>query len=36
MAGRRSDGELLVHQMHLSVPAANAEVLQTELTVPTT
>ncbi|MDO9439900.1 MAG: nuclear transport factor 2 family protein [Beijerinckiaceae bacterium] len=34
LAGRQVDGEVLIHQMHLSVPAPNAEVLQTELTVP--
>jgi hypothetical protein len=35
MAGRRVDGEVLIHQMHTSVPAPNAEVVQTELTLPT-
>jgi ketosteroid isomerase-like protein len=35
LAGRRSDGEILVHQMHVSAPAPNAEVVQTELTLPT-
>ena len=34
LAGRRRDGEILIHQMHLSVSAPNAEVVQTELTVP--
>lgn len=34
LAGRRADGELLIHQMHLSAPAPNAEVVQTELTLP--
>jgi ketosteroid isomerase-like protein len=35
MAGRRADGEVLIHQMHVSAPAPNAEVVQTELTLPT-
>ena len=34
LAGRKADGELLIHQMHLSVPAPNAEVVQTELSLP--
>lgn len=34
LAGRRVDGEILIHQMHLSAPAPNAEVVQTELTLP--
>ena len=34
LAGRRGDGELLIHQMHMSAPAPNAEVVQTELTLP--
>jgi ketosteroid isomerase-like protein len=34
MAGRRVEGEVLIHQMHLSAPAPNAEVVQTELTIP--
>lgn len=34
LAGRRVDGEVLVHQMHMSAPAPNAEVVQTELTLP--
>jgi hypothetical protein len=34
LAGRRVDGEVLIHQMHLSAPAPNAEVVQTELTLP--
>ena len=34
LAGRRLDGEVLMHQMHMSAPAPNAEVLQTELTLP--
>ena len=34
LAGRKVDGEVSIHQMHLSVPAPNAEVLQTELTTP--
>ena len=34
LAGRRVDGEILIHQMHISAPAPNAEVLQTELTLP--
>jgi ketosteroid isomerase-like protein len=33
-AGRRVDGEVLIHQMHLSAPAPNVEVVQTELTIP--
>jgi hypothetical protein len=36
LAGRRVDGEVLIHQMHMSAPAPNAEVVQTELTLPTT
>jgi hypothetical protein len=35
LAGRRVDGEVVIHQMHLSAAAPNAEVLQTELTLPT-
>ena len=35
MAGRRADGEILIHQMHLSAPVPNAEVIQIELTLPT-
>jgi ketosteroid isomerase-like protein len=35
LAGRKVDGEVLVHQVHLSAPAPNAEVVQTELTLPT-
>ncbi len=35
LAGRRVDGEVLIHQMHVSAPAPNAEVVQTELTLPT-
>jgi len=35
LAGRRVDGEVLIHQMHMSAPAPNAEVVQTELTLPT-
>lgn len=35
MAGSRTDGEILIHQMHLSAPAPNADVVQTELTLPT-
>ena len=35
LAGRRVDGEVLIHQMHMSAPAPNVEVLQTELTLPT-
>jgi hypothetical protein len=34
IAGRRIDGEVFIHQMHMSAPAPNAEVVQTELTVP--
>ena len=34
LAGRKVDGEVLVHQMHVSAPAPNAEVVQTELTLP--
>jgi hypothetical protein len=34
LAGRLIDGEVLIYQMHVSAPAPNAEVLQTELTVP--
>ena len=34
LAGRLVDGEVLIHQMHLSAPAPNADVVQTELTVP--
>ena len=34
LAGRRVDGEVLIHQMHMSAPAPNAEVVQTELTIP--
>lgn len=35
LAGRRVDGEILIHQMHMSAPAPNAEVVQAELTLPT-
>jgi hypothetical protein len=35
MAGRLADGEVLIHQLHLSAPAPNAELVQTELTLPT-
>lgn len=35
VAARRADGKLLVHQMHLSAPAPNDEVVQTDLTLPT-
>jgi len=35
LAGRLADGELVVHQMHLSAPAPNTDVIQTELTLPT-
>jgi ketosteroid isomerase-like protein len=35
LAGRRVDGEVLIHQMHMSAPAPNAEVVQTDLTLPT-
>jgi hypothetical protein len=34
LAGRKVDGEVLIHQMHVSAPAPNAEVVQTELTLP--
>ncbi len=34
LAGRLVDGEVLIYQMHVSAPAPNEEVLQTELTVP--
>lgn len=34
MAGQRTDGEVLIHQMHLSAPAPNAQVVQTELSLP--
>jgi ketosteroid isomerase-like protein len=34
LAGRRVEGEILIHQLHLSAPAPNAEVVQTELTIP--
>jgi ketosteroid isomerase-like protein len=34
LAGRLVDGEVLIHQMHLSAPALNADVVQTELTLP--
>jgi len=34
LAGRRVDGEVLIHQMHMSAPTPNAEVAQTELTLP--
>jgi hypothetical protein len=34
MAGRRVDGKILIHQMHTSAPAPNAEVVQTDLTLP--
>jgi SnoaL-like domain len=34
LAGRRVDGEVLIHQMHMSAPAPNVEVVQTELTLP--
>jgi ketosteroid isomerase-like protein len=34
LAGRRADGEVLIHQIHLSAPAPNAEVVQTDLTLP--
>src|SRR4051794_22854960 len=34
MAGQRVEGELVIHQMHLSAPAPNAEIVQTELTIP--
>jgi hypothetical protein len=35
MAGRRVDGEVLIHQMHLSTPGPNEEVVQMKLTLPT-
>ena len=35
LAGRRVDGEVLIHQMHMSAPVPNVEVVQTELTLPT-
>jgi ketosteroid isomerase-like protein len=35
LAGRRTDGEVLIHQMHLSAPSPNDEVVKTELTLPT-
>src|SRR3954449_12515900 len=35
LAGRLLEGEVLIHQMHLSAPAPNAEVVQTEVTLPT-
>lgn len=35
LAARRADGRLTIHQMHLSAPAPNGEVVQTELTLPT-
>jgi hypothetical protein len=35
LAGRRTDGEVLIHQMHLSAPSPNEEVVKTELTLPT-
>src|SRR4051812_45373728 len=34
LAGRRVEGEVLIHQMHLSASAPNAEVVQTDLTLP--
>jgi hypothetical protein len=34
LAGRRVDGEVFIHQMHMSAPAPNTEVVQTELTLP--
>lgn len=34
LAGRLVDGVVVIYQMHVSAPAPNAEVLQTELTVP--
>lgn len=34
MAGRRAGGEIMVHQMHMSAPAPNADVVKTELTLP--
>ena len=34
LAGRRVDGEILIHQMHMSAPAPNEEVIHTELTLP--
>src|SRR3954454_13697119 len=34
LAGRRVGGKVLIHQMHLSAPAPNADVVQTELTLP--
>jgi hypothetical protein len=34
MAGRRVNGEVLIHQMHTSAPVPNAELVQTELTLP--
>lgn len=36
VAGRQADGTVLIHQMHMSASAPNEEVVQTELTVPTT
>ncbi|GAA3837106.1 nuclear transport factor 2 family protein [Nocardioides panacisoli] len=36
LAGRRVEGEILIHHLHLSAPAPNADVVQTELTVPQT
>jgi ketosteroid isomerase-like protein len=35
LAGRRTDGGVLIHQMHLSAPSPNQEVVKTELTLPT-
>lgn len=34
LAGRRVGGEIRIHQMHTSAPAPNVEVMQTELTLP--
>lgn len=34
LSGRPVDGEILIHQMHMSAPAPDAEVVQTELTLP--
>lgn len=34
-AGRVVDGEVVLHQVHMSVPAANAEVVQMDLTTAT-
>jgi ketosteroid isomerase-like protein len=34
LAGRRTDGGVLIHQMHLSAPSPNEEVVKTELTLP--